>query len=408
MKKRSIKFGLVVFIFLQACQPTNGQKNTNHKDSQMEPTKNASSYKAGKDYMEFTRVKVLDKQGFDRPAEAVSILIPKGWTGQGEVIWTAPGQACSGTNMYFNAQSANGSSGFVILPNLTWSWSSDQQMNAFNRQHASGQFCTVGEPLDATQFLQNVWAKELGNATVSDIKINQDAIATMGKEDSKHRAELMRYGSAGVEFRHTAVTAKVKWPNGKSGFLFCKVTNIANYIPNMYNGTTSVSYVSSATRMIYSFPETEKDNSELVMTVVLASFRTNPEWKQASDNYWRSVREKKNIEHIGKIRLMDEQTKQIADRAIQNGNQRLAAMDNQMRNWEARQSTNDKIHNDFIKTIREVENYRDVNGKVELASGYNHAWSRGDGNNFIMTNNPNFNPASVFLDQNWKEMKKVD
>ncbi|MCA0348883.1 MAG: hypothetical protein LCH35_06450 [Bacteroidetes bacterium] len=62
----------------------------------------------------------------------------------------------------------------------------------------------------------------------------------------------------------------------------------------------------------------------------------------------------------------------------------------------------------FIKTIREVENYSDATGKVELVTGYNHAWSRSDGSSFIMSDNPNFNPSSVFQDQRWKEMKKVE
>jgi hypothetical protein len=62
----------------------------------------------------------------------------------------------------------------------------------------------------------------------------------------------------------------------------------------------------------------------------------------------------------------------------------------------------------FIKTIREVENYSDATGKVELVSGYNHAWSKSDGSSFIMSDNPNFDPSSVFQDQRWKEMKKVE
>jgi hypothetical protein len=55
-----------------------------------------------------------------------------------------------------------------------------------------------------------------------------------------------------------------------------------------------------------------------------------------------------------------------------------------------------------------VENYRDETGKIEMSSGYSHAWSRSDGSSFIMSNNPNFDPSLVFQDQQWKEMKKVD
>ena len=83
-------------------------------------------------------------------------------------------------------------------------------------------------------------------------------------------------------------------------------------------------------------------------------------------------------------------------------------MDIELRNWEATQSSQDRMHTNFIKTIREVENYRDETGKYEMVSGYNHAWSRSDGTSFILSNNPNFDPSSVLQDQRCKEMKSVD
>ena len=43
------------------------------------------------------------------------------------------------------------------------------------------------------------------------------------------------------------------------------------------------------------------------------------------------------------------------------------------------------------------------NGHVEMASGYDHAWSRGDGT-YVLTNSPNFDPGAVFQDQNWQPM----
>lgn len=404
MNKLQIPLGLILLLTSSACQLSTDPAKAN---SGLEIGSTNQPFEAGQDYIAFKRTKVIDRQGFATPAEAVSILIPKGWREVGEVVWVPPGQACAGTTMSFSAHSPDGISAFEILPNYTWSWSSDPQVNAFNQQQGSNDFCGVGQPLDAAQFVE-VWAGELGNPTIMSVEANPEAIATMGDSDAKRRAEMMRYGSAGVEFNHSAVTATVKWANGKSGIIFCKVTNAANYIPNPYNGTTSVSYTSAATRMIYTFVEAERENATRDMTVIVGSIRTNPAWAQAIENYWRNVREQRYVEHVGRIRMMDEQTRQIGEQAIQRGNQRLAEMDNQLRSWEARQNTNDKIHNDFIKTIREVENYQDVDGKVELSSGYDHAWSRGDGQTYIMTNNPNFSPASVFQDQDWHEMRKVD
>lgn len=105
---------------------------------------------------------------------------------------------------------------------------------------------------------------------------------------------------------------------------------------------------------------------------------------------------------------MDEQTRQMGENAIKKGQQNLNAMDANMRNWEASQQSQDRIHTNFVKAIREVETYKDETGRIELSSGYNHAWSRSDGSSFIMSDNPNFDPSSVFQDQQWKEMKKVE
>jgi L-lactate utilization protein LutC len=126
------------------------------------------------------------------------------------------------------------------------------------------------------------------------------------------------------------------------------------------------------------------------------------------DNYWLQVRQKSYVNHIGKIKMMDELTRQIGEQTIRNGQKNLDNMDANMRSWEATQQSQDRMHTNFVKSIREVENYQDETGKVELSSGYNHAWSRSDGSSFIMSDNPNFDPSSVFQDQRWQEMKKVD
>ena len=116
--------------------------------------------------------------------------------------------------------------------------------------------------------------------------------------------------------------------------------------------------------------------------------------------------------------MIDAETRRIGEQAIRNGQDRLKAMESQARSWEcshssssenSSQASQDRMHTEFIKTIREVENYQDVStgNKYEMTAGYDHAWSRGDGTSFIVSNSPNFNPASVFQDQHWKEMRKV-
>lgn len=401
---------LICYVFVAtSCNSQDKSSPQPKKTSAANTIGKSARFTEGTDYLVFERVRIMDRQASAQPVEAYSILLPKAWKTDGEIFWTAPGQACAGTNMNFKAQSADGKYSFEMLPVFSWSWSSNQQTMQFNQSLGSTPYCTFGQPLDAEQYLRQVFAAELQNPVIGDVKPNSAVVAEMDKLNEKGRRELMRYGASQVNFRNTANVAKVKWKDGTEGLLMCGVGNIETVIPNAYNGTYDRSYTSTAgQRIVFKYPAGKSEEAEKMFTVIIGSFRTNPVWKDAVNGYWAAVREQRNREHIGRIQIMDAQTAAIGKATIEKGNQRLASMDNQLRNWEAQQSSQDRMHTNFIKTIREVENYRDETGKIELSAGYNHAWSRSDGSSYIMTNSPNFDPSSVLQDQRWKEMKKVD
>ena len=396
-----------VILPVTSCNSQDQSGSTNKKAT----SKTASAkYTEGKDYTEFTRTRVLDKVGFTQPVEAFSVLLPKNWKADGAVIWNQPGTACAGNNLSVKAASPDGKFNFEMLPNDMWGYNSDPQMDQFNRSVPKVQYCWYGEPMNAEAYFKNVLApNELGNPQLISIKENPGGIKAMEESNSKTRQELMRYGAAQVNFTPSAVYAKVKWSNGQEGIVLCAVNTIETIVPNMYTGGSSTIYTSVATeRVVLKYPAAESSKAANLLTVIMGSVRTNTAWKKAVDDFWLGVRQQKQIAHIGKIRMMDEQTRQIGENAIKKGQQNLNAMDANMRNWEASQQSQDKMHTNFVKAIREVETYKDATGTVELSSGYNHAWSRSDGSSFIMTDNPNFDPSSVFQDQQWKEMKKTD
>jgi len=411
MNRNQINFlWLICCLFLATSCNSQDKSNTQPKKAITTNNANkAARFAEGTDYFVFNRVRIMDRQAFTQPVEAYSILLPKTWTTEGEVFWTGPGQSCAGTNMGFKARSADGKYSLELLPFFSWSWNTNPQTMQFNQSLGSTPYCSFGQPLDAEQYLRNVFARELQNPTITEVKPNASVVEEMNKLNEKGRRELMRYGASQVNFRNTANLAKVKWNDGTEGLLMCGVGNIESYIPNVYNGTYDVSYTSTAAqRVVFKYPAGKSEEAEKMFTVIMGSFRTNPVWKEAVNGYWASVREQRNRDHIGKIQIMDAQTAAIGKAAIEKGNQRLGEMDNQLRNWEAQQSSQDRMHTSFIKTIREVENYRDETGKIELSAGYNHAWSRSDGSSYIMSNSPNFDPSSVLQDNRWKEMKKVD
>ena len=385
-------------------QPSNTSKQTTTEQ------KAQQKYTEGKDYIVFDRARIMDIQGFTQPVEAYSILLPKGWRHQGEIIWIMPGEYCAGNNAWLHATSPDNKYSLRFLPNTIMSWTTNQQQLQWSMANqGNSDYCILSEPLGAEQYLRGLFMKELGNPQVVKVESNKEVVADLQKMAEKSRAELMQYGAADVQGYPSAVNAEVKWNDGTEGLVILGALVSELLIGNAYTGAYDKSYTTSIIqKTVFKFPAGEMDKAKSMFAVIMASRRSNLAYTEAVNNFWRQVTQEKNRQHWEKIRLMDEQTRQMGERAIAQGNQRLKDMDNQMRSWEATQASQDKMHTDFIKTIRGVENFRDETGRYEMASGYNHVWSRGDGTSFVLSDNPNFNPASVFKDQQWKQMKKVD
>ena len=369
------------------------------------------TYSEGNDYLIFERVRLLDKQGFSTPQEASSLLLPKGWKNDGDIIWNGPGSSCDGIFGWLKAASPDGKYSFQRFPNVVYVWTTDPQQQQFYQNNlGNSSNCSYRQPMDAEAYMRNVFVREeLGNAEIVKVEPNQSVVQQMQQNNAAEMQEMKQYGAGHTQFYQSAVNATLRWPNGDEGFALLGVNIVEIGVPNTYNGTYSKMYTTEVTkRTIFKYPSGKKDEAQNLFSMIMSSIRTNPFWQTATNNYWKSVRARKDVIHREKIRQIDEQTRQIGNRAIQKGNERLKTMDLEMRSWEQQQSSQDRMHTSFIKTIREVENFRDETGTYEMSSSYSNAWSRSDGNTFIMSNNPNFDPGFVFKDQNWKAMKKVE
>ncbi|MCP9751239.1 hypothetical protein [Ferruginibacter sp. HRS2-29] len=370
---------------------------------------NKKTFTEGTDYLLYERIRILDKTGFDQPQEAFSMLLPKGWKHTAGIIWNNPGTMCAGTYRQLSAASADGTYHFDQLPDMIFGWNTNQQLMQMNQGNSGGKNCGYRQPMDAYQYLNTVLLAQIGNPKVISSIPNESVVNDMRKSNEKVMRELQQYGAGQMQFYQTAITAQVQWPDGREGYIVLGANILETVVPNIYNGTSDRMYTTQITQQsIFSFPGAQREQAKDQLSVIMSSVHTNPAWSEAVNKFWKDVRTQSNIVHIGRIKMMDERTRQIGRETIAKGNQRLNDMDNQMRSWEQKQNSQDRMHTEFIKTIREVENYSDASGKYEMTSGYDHAWSRGDGNTFIMTNNPNFDPSSVYQDQSWKEMKKVD
>ena len=377
----------------------------------------------GKDYTIMERVRFMDNQGFERPAEAFSVLLPKGWKHEGGITWKDM-NACRGEMVTgrWSATSPDGAIEYVSLPLHTWGSASDPMMQQNMMMQAQNGGCEFGGPMPAEEYLRQVFGpRELQGATITEVKENGAARQEMDQQ-SQRTLDAIRQMGGMPEVQNSAITARLKWADGTEGVAICSVSNIFNNMQDAYSGmmqqiTTSV----AAERSFVRYPAARKDEAERFLANVKSSFRTNPEWKRSIDDFFVRMRGQQDMMHRERMAAIDAQTRantaahkqRMNDIQAQGAantaahNQRMANMDNSMRSWESQQSSQDRMHTSFVQTIREVQTYQDGSGKVELSSGYDQAWSRGDGT-YILSNSPSFDPSSVFQDQNWQEMKPTD
>jgi hypothetical protein len=363
------------------------------------PGRARSNLVEGKDYVVFERVRIIDAQGFDRPVEAMSVLVPRGWRTEGGVRWNGIG-GCRGeiVTWQMRATSPDGTIQFTRLPERSFVFYQNQMLQQGALAAARQGGCQVNQPFDASQYLNHLAGAGLG-ATVSNIRIDESLRSYLQKVDADSNAISQQYGT-GMRNSSSAVYGTLTWPDGSKGLAQVGVTAIINQGTDMYTGQPN-GFASTTVwhQVVIRYPPAREAEALRLFGTITASHRMNPVWKQAKDNFLTRLG---NAEHAGRMERLRLQGEQAAAYA----RAQSEASDARMRDWERAQASSDAGRRRFIQTIREVETWQDASGSpVELSAGYSHGWSRPDGS-VILTNNSLFDPAVEFQ-QNWSRMQKV-
>lgn len=422
MTLRQMCFASLALAPLLVCTPcaAAGQAATAQASGKGTPASSAA--KEGRDYTVLERVRFYDRTGFEKPAEAFSVLAPRGWTSEGGIVWKSP-QACRGemVTSRWSVRSPDGAIAFQALPLHAWGYASDPMLVQSMQMQAQQGGCDVGPPMTAEQYLRQVLApRELKGATIVEVRVNEPARRELMRNAEESRAKIMSYGAQRVDFAIDAVDARLRWPDGSEGIALCSVVTIISTMQNQFNGQLQqISTSIASERSWVRFPVARRTEGETFLANLKSSYRTNPAWKSAVDAYSARMREAQSAQHHARMQALAEQTaanaraheQRMASIQAQGAastqayQSRMAAMDQSMRSWESQQASQDRAHTAFVQTIRGVETWQGSDGKVELSSGYGQAWSRGDGT-YILSNSPGFDPRSALQDQQWQELKR--
>jgi len=156
---------------------------------------------------------------------------------------------------------------------------------------------------------------------------------------------------------------------------------------NVANMGHSMVAMQHATR----YPKSRKKEGEQHSNTILGSMRKNPEWDQAVQNLHRQATRDAIAASKERSRINFETSREIGEM--------------NMRSWEKRMESRERGAEQFSQAIRGVETWQSSDGdRLELSSGYNDAWSRGDGT-YILSNDPLFDPNRAFQ-ENWDRMQR--
>lgn len=417
---------LIPIIMAMSCT-SGGPGNDGQSDVAAAPAQTTSAAPAawveGTDYTVLQRARFMDDVGFERPAEAFSVLLPRDWTHEGGVVWKGL-QDCRGemVSSRWHAASPDGAIRFQTLPIHAWGWASDPMMLQHMQMLQQQGGCEVGSVVDAEQYMREVFVpRELQGATIVDVRENEAATRELRDQAARNMPTLMQYSGGGrVDVSANAVTARLTWDDGTEGIALVSVFNVVTDMPNPFTGSSQRLTNSNASERSYiRFPAGRRAEAETVLANLKASYRTNPQWKAAIDGYFVRMRQQQDALHHQRMQALADQTAANArghaqrmadiqrqgDASTARFQQRMADMDTSMRSWEAQQDGQDRMHTAFVQSIREVETWQGGDGAVELSSGYDQAWSRGDGT-YILSNSPSFDPRAALQDQQWQELQR--
>lgn len=334
------------------------------------------------------RFDVVDVNTFGRPVTAASFLAPADWRLEGGVVWNA-GFECPADMVAFRVRvsSPDGRLGFALYPNYMAQWSSDRNYNRMVAQavQMAGSGCPVGPPVDAARFVAQVFAPRLRpGARLIEAQSNQRVAQEV------HRKAVR--SAPGARLQVDAARVRLAYAD-REEWVLATVMSSASFNPGI--GGAAQSFV-TATESVMSFhaPRGGLDAAEPILRLILSSMRVNPIWKRAVQQIQRSIA-------MAQLRAVGERTRLIA----QAGDE-FRAMSRDT--WRRDQDARDYNSRRWSEVMRGTQHYADPDAGApwELVSGYEHVW-KAPNDEFILTNNPNFDPNIAFAQDSWSRLQAL-
>lgn len=317
------------------------------------------------------KAQVVDRNGFEKPMTALTLLIPAGWRTQGGISWQQSQAECGRlpTCVEWRAESPDGLSAIEFIPEQKWTG------NNF-LPPGYQQTCPNVSIMNVRDYLAWFVPQVRPNARILDYRQRPDfteQLAHFNRNDSSVGGEmrtwveggevLLAYNHQGRELREivavTAIFMLSRMPGLNPGEVYqsLAITTLPGYAVRAPNG------------------QLDFQLAELVRK----SIQRDPQWGAKMDEHNRVMTgiNRRGAEERHKI-TMDTQ-REIAEI--------------HRRSYEDRQAVQDRQHEEFSQVIRGVDTYVDTTSRehIELPNTHNYVWRLND-DSYILTNDINFQP----------------
>ena len=360
-----------------------------------------SAATAANDTYKMKQVQVIDRAGLGQPTPAADLLIPTDWKFESNVQWENRGCFTDLAAITFRAQSPDGRLVIEAFPSFSWQWASDPAVQKYlvmeDRQGAQVGLkpCPVNPPVPAADVLRKfALPKYRSGKDAGTVEPIPNFDQSMNSRARSLEQQSARAGQQ-LQFRADSARIRLKYEiDGHPVEEWVTAVSVAQ-ASTISTGSGATQGIDCRAVMVYALraPQGQLDASEKLFRMILSSVRREPDWQR------------QYLTIVAKLSAAQQAQRQTCAQILRQFQQHeLAVIQGVMAN---QQRGADQAFVAADQLIRGVEPYRDpATGKTyELSNLYGHAWMNAN-NEFVLSENPNFNPASAF-NGDWKPLDHV-
>jgi hypothetical protein len=381
---------LIISIACICCISACTQIASNQKNNMEHSFK---QYQEGKDYLVLKRFRVTDTRGFYQPVEASSFLLPANWLVNSDIQWNGLNKCIPEmVQASLQAKSPDGEYELFVFPVTQFDWSDDPIYLDAMQKGFNMHSCNIARPLDATGYI--------GQALAPYIKAQAKTVKPVAELQQQMEASAMQMtntsrtaGNYAYSHRGSAAEGILQCDNGKEGIAICTIMQTIVTMPGTQGGMVNTYQCYVSMRTVLKYKSGNESTARKILSTFLGSAKINPLWANAVQNFFVAIGKNAQDQTWKQIQISHQAQQEISNNIV--------------RSWETKNNNNPGENNNeqFGQYLRGVDSWTDENGnKIELTSGYNNAWSKGDGT-YLLSDNPAFDP-NVAFNEDWKPLKK--